>query len=115
MRHRNPTLVLLLLPFTAIIFVALLFSSDNSATSQTRDKRLNSNGSPNQKVRQNQNSNDASSTPTPATSAEVVKVDVDLVKVDALVLQKKTARAVSGLNKEDFLLGGWHQTRDNAL
>jgi VWFA-related protein len=105
MRHRNPALLLLLLPFTAIIFVALLFSSDNSATSQTRDPRVNSNGAPNQKQNaQNPTSNDASSTPSPATSAEVVKVDVDLVKVDALVLQKKTARSVSGLNKEDFLL-----------
>jgi hypothetical protein len=35
---------------------------------------------------------------------EVVKVDVDLVKVDALVMQKNTARIVGGLQKEDFLL-----------
>jgi VWFA-related protein len=39
----------------------------------------------------------------PAT-AEVVKVDVDLVTIDALVLQKNTARIVGGLKKEDFLL-----------
>ena len=31
-------------------------------------------------------------------------MDVDLVKIDALVLQKNTARIVGGLNKEDFLL-----------
>jgi VWFA-related protein len=43
-------------------------------------------------------------TPTPESSAEVVKVDVDLVKIDALVLQKNTARIVGGLNKEDFQL-----------
>jgi VWFA-related protein len=36
--------------------------------------------------------------------AEVVKVDVDLVTVDALVLQKKTARVVGDLRLEDFVL-----------
>lgn len=35
---------------------------------------------------------------------EVVKVDVDLVTVDALVLQKKTARVVGDLQKEDFAI-----------
>ena len=35
---------------------------------------------------------------------EVVKVDVDLVTVDALVLQKQTARVVGDLSKDDFLL-----------
>src|SRR5207253_1227719 len=40
----------------------------------------------------------------PALPTEVVKVDVDLVTVDALVLQKNTARIVGGLKKEDFLL-----------
>jgi Ca-activated chloride channel family protein len=35
---------------------------------------------------------------------EIVKVDVDLVTVDALVLQKDTARVVGGLKKEDFVL-----------
>jgi hypothetical protein len=44
-----------------------------------------------------------SQTPTPASATEVVKIDVDLVKIDALVLQKKTARILGGLNKEDFL------------
>jgi hypothetical protein len=43
-------------------------------------------------------------TPSPESSADVVKVDVDLVKIDALVLQKNTARIVGGLNKEDFLV-----------
>jgi hypothetical protein len=100
MRYRKPTFLLLFLPFTSIVFVALLFSSDNSVTSQTRDKRVKPNGA----AAQNQNSNEASSTPTPATCAEVVKVDIDLVKVDALVLQKNTARIVGGLKKEDFLI-----------
>ena len=40
----------------------------------------------------------------PALPAEVLKVDVDLVTVDALVLQKNTARIVGGLKKEDFLV-----------
>ncbi|HEV2717599.1 MAG TPA: VWA domain-containing protein, partial [Terriglobales bacterium] len=35
---------------------------------------------------------------------EVVKVDVDLVTVDALVLQKDTARIVGDLKKDDFVL-----------
>jgi VWFA-related protein len=35
---------------------------------------------------------------------EVVKVDVDLVTIDALVLQKQTARVVGDLKKEDFTL-----------
>ena len=33
---------------------------------------------------------------------DVVKVDVDLVVLDALVLQKKTGRVVGGLKREDF-------------
>lgn len=85
--------------------MAHLFSSSNSATSQTRDKSVNTKGAPNQKQNaQNQKSNDTSSTASTGTSTEVVKVDVDLVKVDALVLQKNTARAVGGLKKEDFLI-----------
>lgn len=98
MRYRQPTLLTLLLPFASIVFVALLFSLGNSITSQTHHQSGNSNGS------SGQNSNKATSTPAPETSAEVVKVDVDLVKVDALVLQKNTARIVGGLKKEDFLI-----------
>ena len=40
----------------------------------------------------------------PASPAEVVKVDVDLVTIDALVLQKKTARSVGDLQATDFVL-----------
>ncbi len=36
--------------------------------------------------------------------AEVIKVDVDLVTVDALVLQKKTARVVGHLKETDFVI-----------
>ncbi|HEX8116451.1 MAG TPA: VWA domain-containing protein [Pyrinomonadaceae bacterium] len=35
---------------------------------------------------------------------EVVKVDVDLVVLDAIVLQKKTGRVVGDLKREDFVL-----------
>jgi len=45
-------------------------------------------------------------TPTPAESnikvADIIKTDVDLVTVDALVLQKDTARVVGNLKQEDF-------------
>jgi VWFA-related protein len=47
-------------------------------------------------------------TPTPAEAnikvAEVIKTDVDLVTVDALVLQKNTARVVGNLKQDDFLI-----------
>lgn len=98
MRNRTSRLRPLLLPVAPIVFVALLLSADNSLTSQTRGKKTNTNSSAGQK----RNSNNPSSSPTPMTSDEVVKVNSDLVKVDALVLQKNTARIVGGLNKEDF-------------
>lgn len=100
MRYRNPALLLVVLPLIGIVFMALLFSADNPVTSQTPDKRVHTNALP----VQNQNSNEAKSTSTPPPGPEVVKVDVDLVKVDALVLQKNTARIVSGLKKEDFAI-----------
>lgn len=40
----------------------------------------------------------------PRPGEEVVKTDVDLVVLDALVLQKKTGRVVGGLGREDFEL-----------
>lgn len=92
MRYRNPALIFLL-PFASIVFAALLFVSNNSVTSQPRPKQKNTNS----------NLSESVSTPTPPV-ADVVKVDVDLVKVDALVLEKKTARAVGGLKKDDFLI-----------
>jgi VWFA-related protein len=39
-----------------------------------------------------------------ATPPEVIKVDVDLVTIDALVLQKKTATAVGDLKQADFVV-----------
>jgi VWFA-related protein len=94
MRYRKPVLPLLLLPGTLLVFASIVFYSHNSVTSQTHDKKVNTNGAPT-------NQNDAGRI---QQSAEVVKVDVDLVKVDALVLQKNTARIVGGLKKEDFLI-----------
>jgi VWFA-related protein len=41
---------------------------------------------------------------TTSPPAEVVKVDVDLVTVDALVMQKKTARVVGQLKETDFVV-----------
>lgn len=102
MRYRKPTL-LLLLPFTSFVFAAFL--CEKAATSQKRDKTSNENSATSQKQNaQNQNSNDASSTSTPPPTAEVIKVDVDLVTIDALVLQKKSARIFGGLKKEDFAI-----------
>lgn len=54
--------------------------------------------------------------PSPAEAnarvADIIKTDVDLVTIDALVLQKSTARVVGNLKREDFLLSedGQRQT-----
>ena len=96
MKHRNPTLFLLF-ALLATVLPTLFFTSHSSVTSQTRDRRVNS-----QDESKSNNENDAGK--MPALPAEVLKVDVDLVTVDALVLQKNTARIVGGLKKEDFLL-----------
>jgi Ca-activated chloride channel family protein len=71
------------------ILIVSLFASHLPATSQTRERKV---GAP-----------DESNAPN-RPQAELVKVDVDLVTVDALVLQKNTARIVGGLKKEDFVL-----------
>ena len=46
--------------------------------------------------------------PTPAEAntkvADIIKTDVDLVTIDALILQKNTARVVGNLKQEDFLV-----------
>jgi Ca-activated chloride channel homolog len=77
------------LAFLALLSL-LIFASDRTVISQSRDRRVSTDQS---------NSDDKD----PARiQAEVVKVDVDLVTVDALVLEKKTARIVGGLNKQDF-------------
>src|SRR5215470_4833104 len=85
----------------SIVLAALLFYSTRPVTSQTPNQNLNANiGRPSQKAIQLP----PRPAPTPESSAEVVTVNVDLVKIDALVMQKDTARIVGGLQKEDFLL-----------
>ena len=85
---------------TSIVLAALLFYSASPVTSQT-PLNANMGGQSRQAI---QLLPRPAPTPTPESSAEVVKIDVDLVKIDALVLQKNTARIVGGLNKENFLL-----------
>src|SRR5262245_15354919 len=92
MRHQRSILLPLFL-VSSIVLSALLSAS--SVTSQTPNKNLNANIELRPKP---------APTPPPESSLEVVKVDVDLVKIDAMVLQKNTARIVGGLKKEDFLL-----------
>jgi VWFA-related protein len=102
MRYQRPILLPLFL-VTSMVLVALLFYPASPVTSQTPNKNLNANnGRPSGNAIQLPPR--PLPTPHPESSADVIKVDVDLVKIDALVLQKNTARIVGGLNKEDFLL-----------
>jgi VWFA-related protein len=94
MKHFNPTVLkysALTLFLLSVVFLSYLFSPVNS---QTRQRTVTTGGTPAQ--------------PTvaaiPGRPEEVVKVDVDLVTVDVLVLQKSTARVVGGLKKDDFVL-----------
>src|SRR6185436_13974369 len=102
MRYQRSILLPLFL-VTSMVLVALLFYPASPVTSQTPTNNLNANsGRPSQQA--NQLPPQPTPTPTPESATEVVKVDVDLVKIDALVLQKNTARIVGGLTKQDFLL-----------
>jgi len=98
MKYRNPTLVFLFLGSISVLSL-LFISSQSPVTSQTRSRRVNANDTSTQT-----NSDNADRMPALPTDEEVVKVDVDLITIDALVLQKNTARVVGGLTKEDFLL-----------
>src|SRR5262245_44365632 len=99
MHRRCPTL-LFLLPALLTMMGAMAFSLGNAVSSQTPNQNVNRNiGRPSRTAIQL-----PKPTPTPEAPADVVKVDTDLVKVDALVMQKDTARIVGGLNLEDFLL-----------
>ena len=74
------------IPALALLFLIALFHLPTLVTSQTRERRVG---------------------PTPAEreiKAETIKTDVDLVTVDALVLQKNTARVVGNLAREDFVI-----------
>src|SRR5262245_33066173 len=99
---KRPRLVWLpLTAFGLIVMAAMAFSFGNSVSSQIPNRNVNSNrgGRPSRTAIQL-----PKPTPTPEAALDIVKVDTDLVKVDALVLDKNTARAVAGLNREDFRL-----------
>src|ERR1041384_6769074 len=101
MKNRYPTLFLLS-TFALIAIAGLVFSSGNSVSSQTPNHNANTKrGRPSRTAIQL-----PKPTPTPESSdpQDIVKIDTDLVKVDALVMQKNTARVVGGLNREDFQL-----------
>jgi len=102
MRYQRSILRALFL-VTSIVLAALLLYSASPVTSQTPNQNFNASiGNPSQKAIQLPPR--PAPTSTPESPADVVKVDVDLVKIDALVLQKNTARIVGGLKKEDFVL-----------
>lgn len=71
----------------------LIFASDRTVISQSRERRASAD--------QSNSTNDKDPVRNQAP-AEIVKVDVDLVTIDALVLEKKTARIIGGLNQKDF-------------
>lgn len=96
MKTKVPTLLFLLASVTAIFIILFAASTRRPAISQSRERRVNANSS---EAPSNDNANRI-----PVARDDVVKVDVDLVTIDALVLQKNTARIVGGLKKEDFLL-----------
>lgn len=90
MKHRSPTLLFLLLTLS-VLLLPLFFSSSLRVTSQSRPRTVNAGQT-------------SAQTDGDRSAPEIVKVDVDLVTIDALVLQKNTARIVGGLKKEDFIL-----------
>ncbi len=77
-----------------LLLVVSLSYFFSRASSQTRQRTVRNNGSP-AEMRADR---------APARPEEVVKVDVDLITIDALVLQKNTARVVGDLKREDFVL-----------
>jgi VWFA-related protein len=92
MKPRNPTLRFYLLVFIPVLLSVGVFCLALRVSCQTRERRATT------------NSNSEEATDSRAKTDDVVKVDVDLVTIDALVLQKNTARVVGGLKKEDFIL-----------
>ena len=74
------------IPALALLFLVALFHLPALVTPQTRERRV---------------------APTRAEAeikTETIKTDVDLVTVDALVLQKNTSRVVGNLAREDFVI-----------
>jgi len=73
-------------PALALLFLVAIFQLPSRVTPQTRQRTVG---------------------PTRSESeikTETIKTDVDLVTVDALVLQKKTSRVVGDLSREDFVI-----------
>ncbi|HEY6802378.1 MAG TPA: VWA domain-containing protein [Pyrinomonadaceae bacterium] len=85
MRLTNPTprFLILFLFLTTLLALSLTDRqpSDSVTQAQTRERKV-----------------------AEPTTVEVIKTDVDLVTVDALVLQKKTARVVGDLTRDDFIV-----------
>src|SRR5712671_3160470 len=98
MKNRNPTIPFLLLVSLATLLSLFFFLLSLRVMSQTRPRTVNAGETPALPANGGQVIAPADGAP------EVVKVDVDLVTVDALVLQKNTARVFGGLKKEDFVL-----------
>lgn len=72
----------------SIVSLLLIFAF-RPVASQTRERTVNANRT-------------SEPPKTGPQQSDVVKVDVDLVTIDALVLQKETARIVGGLKPENF-------------
>jgi len=70
--------------FYPLLLLVLLPYVSSRINSQTRERSVTPNQSP--------------------PPAEVIKTDIDLVTIDALVLQKKTARVVGNLKEADFVI-----------
>jgi len=100
MKTRNSTLPFLFLVCFTVLLSLVFFFLSFRVTCQTRERRVsgNNNSEP------ADNPDNSSRTPALPRPDDVLKVDVDLVTIDALVLQKNTARIVGGLKKEDFVL-----------
>src|SRR5260221_4938717 len=101
MKTQYSTLPFLLLVSLTVLVSLGFFFLPLLVTCQTRERRVGADNT-------SQTSSDANKARTDKMSAlpaaDIVKVDVDLVTIDALVLQKNTARVVGGLKKEDFVL-----------
>ena len=95
MKHRNPNLLFPFLGFLSLLLLILFSAQSQRVTSQSRPRTVNERALPSESDQQPDGDR---------VTPEVVKVDVDLVTIDALVLQKDTARIVGGLTREDFIL-----------
>jgi VWFA-related protein len=94
-KNFNPTLqkYFVLLLVLSLLFIAYI---SQTVTPQTRQRTVGMN--PSVPVREPERG------VAGGVKAEVLKVDVDLVRVEALVLQKNTARVVGNLNQADFVI-----------